>query len=128
MMDKEQMKMTGKPCDGLLMEDPVEAYKHIRINVVRDYGDYAYGHPLYVWDDGRRILGKCIHCGGYVLIQKSEFHSFTDAPDGYYTDFFPVSSLAEADELNRKYDGFAIEREFQGRYLMETNGHVSWSK
>ena len=90
--------------------------------------EYAYGHPLYVWDDGRRILGKCIHCGGYVLIQKSEFHSFTDAPDGYYTDYFPVSSLAEADELNRKYDGFAIEREFQGRYLMETNGHVSWSK
>ena len=38
MMDKEQMKMTGKPCEGLLMEDPVEAYKHIRINVVRDYG------------------------------------------------------------------------------------------
>ena len=110
------------------MKDPVEAYKHIRINVVRDYGDYAYGHPLYVWDDGRRILGKCIHCGGYVLIQKSEFHSFTDAPDGYYTDYFPVSSLEEADELNRKYDGFAIEREFQGRYLMETNGHVRWSK
>ena len=63
-----------------------------------------------------------------MLVQSSEFHSFTDAPDGYYTDFFPVSSLEEADELNKKYDGFAIEREFEGRYLMETNGYLKWSK
>ena len=58
MFDKEQMKMAGKPCEGLFMEDPVDAYKHIRIDVVRDYGDYAYGHHLHVWDEGRRIFGK----------------------------------------------------------------------
>ena len=33
MADKEQMKMAGKPCEGLFMTDPVEAYRHIRYTI-----------------------------------------------------------------------------------------------
>ena len=47
---------------------------------------------------------------------------------GYYTDWFPVHSPEEADLLNQQYDGFAIECDFQGRYLMETNGMLKWSE
>ena len=108
--------------------DPKEAYKRLKYVKVKDYGDYQYGHNLHTWDDGGRVLGKCINCGGFLLIQSSEYHSFSDAPDSYYTDFFPVSSAEEADELNRKYDGYEIEREYKDRYLMETNGSLRWSK
>ena len=118
----------GKPCEGFFFADPLEAYKHMKLTGVRNYGDRQYGHTLHVWDDGERILAKCGSCGGYVLIQSSEFHSFTDSPDSYYTDFFPVSSPEEADELNRRFDGFEIEREFGERYLMETDGRLCWSK
>ena len=47
--------------------------------------------------------------------------------DDYYSDFFPVSSPEEADELNRRYDGYAIERAFPRRYLMKTNHLFGWS-
>ena len=93
---------------------------------VTDYGDTCNKHPLYTWDDGHRTLVRCKNCGGYILVQRSEYHSFTDDPDSYYTDLFPVSSPEEADELNRKYDGFAIERKFKGRYLAETNNRICW--
>ena len=57
-----------------------------------------------------------------------EYHSFSDAPDGYYTDWFPVDGPEEADRLNREYDGFAIERQFKGRYLCMTNGFIKWAE
>ena len=118
----------GKPCIAFELADPKEAYDHLNYELVEDYGDYAYGHYLHTWDDGHRFLARCRGCGGYILIQCSEYHSFTDAPDGYYTDWFPVKAPEEADMLNQKFDGFAIEREFEGRYLMETNGKLSWSR
>ena len=116
------------PCIAFKFEDPREAYEHMKYEVVEDYGCEAYGHYLYTWDDGYRILAKCKNCRGYILVQSSEFHSFTDSGDSYYTDWFPVSSPREADEFNRKYDGFQIESEFNDRYLMMTNGSLGWSR
>jgi hypothetical protein len=128
MENEKRVEPAGKPCEGLFYADPAEAYRHIKIEKVADYGRSLYGHALYTWDDGCRFLAKCGRCGGYILIQRSEYHSFSDDPDSYYTDFFPVSSPEEADELNRKYSGFAIEREFKERYLTETNGSLGWSE
>ncbi len=115
-------------CICFEMEEAEQALEHLRgYEKVTEYGDEAYGHFLYTWDDGERLLARCKKCGGYILIQRSEYHGFTD-DDSYYTDFFPVDSPEEADELNRRYDGFSIEREFPKRYLMRTNGELSWSK
>ena len=115
-------------CKAFLMDDPKEAYAHIRKNfeTMTEYGDFAYGHALYTWDDGHRTLGRCRECGALIMIQRSEFHSFTD-DDSYYADFFPIGSVREAEQLNRDYDGFAIERSFPRRYLMETDFRLSWS-
>ena len=127
-MSKKETQERSHPCAAFDMEDPVEAYEHMDYRIVEDYGDKAYGHYLYTWDDGQRMLGKCQTCGGYILIQSSEFHSMSDeSSDSYYTDWFPVSSPEEADELNRKYDGFQIETEFEDRYLTRTNGSLSWA-
>lgn len=71
---------------------------------------------------------KCQRCGGYILLQASEYHSFSDSGDDYYSDWFPVSSPEEAEELNKKYSGFDIEEEFEERYLMRTNDDLFWSR
>lgn len=60
---------------------------------------------------------KCKDCGSYVLIQQSEFLSFTDAPNGYYTDYFAVDGPDEAQELNLKNDGFQLESHFNGPHI-----------
>lgn len=118
-----------KRCRAFEMKDPLQARQHMKLVMIRDYGWSAYGHPLHTWDDGGRYLARCETCGGLVLVQKSEFHSFSDlSDDSYYTDYFPVDSEAEAEELNRKYDGFAIEREFPERYLCMSNLLVHWSE
>ncbi len=109
------------------MEDVSQAMEHMECEYVQSYGDEAYGHLLYTWDDGERILARCKKCGGFILIQKSEYHGFSD-DDSYYTDYFPVDSPEEADELNRKYDGFSIETKLPKKYLMRTNGQLCWSK
>ena len=114
-------------CHIFMMDSADEAYKEMDFETVIDYGDEQYGHYLHVWDDGGRKLLKCRKCGAYVLMQKSEYHSFTEAPDGYYTDWFPVSGPEEADELNRKYGGLALEQNFAGRNLCRTNGRIHWS-
>lgn len=114
-----------KECMAFQFRDAKEAKQHMNYDIVKDYGDYAYGHPLYCWDDGKRYLARCRNCGGYVLVQKSEFHGIQD---DYYTDYFPVSGAEEAEEWNRLYDGGAIERFFTKRYLMMTNLYLYWSK
>ena len=113
-------------CIGFKMKDAVEAFEHMDLQVVESYGDYAYGHILHTWDDGERYLCRCKNCGGYVLIQNSEFHCMTDGDDSYYHDRFPVDSPEEADELNRKYDGFQIEFDSGIRYLIGDGG-PHWS-
>lgn len=114
-----------KECMAFQFRDAKEAKQYMNYDIVKDYGDYAYGHPLYCWDDGKRYLARCRNGGGYVLVQKSEFHGIQD---DYYTDYFPVSGAEEAEEWNRLYDGGAIERFFTKRYLMMTNLYLHWSK
>ena len=117
-----------KHCEAFLMRDPEDALCHIRENwePVTSYGDLAYGHWLHTWDEGSRTLGRCSVCGGYILWQCSEYHSFT-SDDSYYSDYFPVAGPKEADALNRAYDGYSLERDYPGRYLLVTNGHAAWS-
>lgn len=93
-------------CKAFDIEDRKEALEHIEMDIIKDYGDYAYGHCLYTWDDGKRLLAKCRKCGGYILIQKSEFHG---SDDSYYTDYFAVEDEEDAEEKNRLYDGFQLE-------------------
>lgn len=114
-------------CIGFQMEDIHDALRHMKTVTVREYGDMAYGHLLHTWDDGERLLVKCVNCGGYFMIQHSEFHSFS-GDDSYYTDYFPVESEEEADELNRKYDGFEIEEKFPGRYIIADLGRYGWAE
>ncbi|MBR2671421.1 MAG: hypothetical protein IKE27_04400 [Oscillospiraceae bacterium] len=116
-----------KTCHIFDIYDPNEAWNSMDNEIVKDYGDYCNGHYLYTWDDGGRKLMRCRKCGGYILMQKSEFHSFMD-DDSYYTDFFPVSGDEEAQMLNEKYSGFALEGQFPGRYLMRSDGQCSWSR
>ena len=115
-------------CHIFEMKDVSEAFQNKDFEEVENYGDELYGHFLHTWDDGCRKLLKCRTCGAYVLMQKSEFHSFSDAPDGYYTDWFPVSGPEEADRLNREFNGFDIERQYKGRYLRMTNSLISWAE
>ena len=113
-------------CNAFLMEDSKSAYDHIQLELITDYGSKAYGHNLYVWDEGERWLGKC-RCGGYVLVQYSEYHG-ADGEDCEYTDYFPVSGPKHADKLNRDYNGFDIERKFPARYLLVTDDTIHWSE
>lgn len=115
----------GKECIAFRFQDAKEARRHMDYDIVKDYGGYAYGHPLYCWDDGKRYLARCRKCGGYILIQQSEFHGIQD--NDYYADYFPVGGAQEAEEWNRMYDGFAIEAHFEKRYLMMTNLCLHWS-
>ena len=110
------------------MENAEEAVKHIELERIENYGDMAYGHNLHTWDDGRRIFCRCGKCGGYFLMQYSEYHGIGEEKDVYYTDYFPVSTPAEADKLNRLYNGFTIEQKFPGRYLRRDSNHgPNWS-
>ncbi len=116
----------GKECIAFHFDDVKEAREHMDLEIIQDFGSFAYGHALYCWDDGHRYLARCRRCGGYVLVQSSEFHGAID--DDYYTDYFPVCGLDEADKLNRLYSGFAIEASFEKRYLMMTNLRLHWSQ
>ena len=115
-------------CTAFQMKDSNEALNHIKNNweVIEDYGDYKYDHSLHTFDSGKRVLGKCKECDQLILLQESEYHSFSDKPDSYYDDYFPVSSKEEADELNKKYDGFKIETEFNNKWLCVTNSNSIW--
>lgn len=109
----------GKACDAFQMENADLAFKHFKDGfkeILVNYGSDCNGNPLYTWDDGRRYLIRCEICGGYTLVQKSEYHGMEY--DSYYTDYFPVSGDEEAQKLNEKYDGFEIEDTPPGRFLI----------
>lgn len=118
----------GNKCQAFDFEDAEEAWEHMSLEILRDYGDFAYGHSLHTWDDGKRMLARCKTCGGFILIQKSEFHSFSDGDDSYYTDYFPVEDEKEADKFNKMYSGFDIEKAFPERYLCMTDLRLHWSR
>lgn len=111
-----------KICEAFYFDDPDRAFEHIDGNydVVADYGEKCNGHSLYTWDDGGRMLAKCRICGGYILIQKSEFHGMED--DAYYREFIPVKSEEQAAEINRDYGGYELETKYPERYLIADPG------
>ena len=113
-------------CHIFELKDPNKAWEEMEFETVIDYGDEQYGHFLHVFDDGGRKLLRCKKCGAYVLMQRSEFHSFSDGEDSYYTDWFPVSGPEEADEINQKYGGMALEIDFKDKYLCRTDGRMHW--
>ena len=121
----DEKKDSGKPCIAFYMETPEEACRHMRLRNVIRYGDTQYGKTLHVWDSGERTLCQCMDCEGFVLVQESEFHGWDD--DSMYVDYFPVTGEKQADEYNRLYDGFQIERVPGIRFLQKTNGELSWS-
>lgn len=116
-----------KACIGFKMKDASEAYRHMDLELVEEYGSMAYGNILHTWDEGERFLCRCKNCGGYVLVQHSEYHDMTGGNDSYYSDYFLVDSPEEADELNRKYDGFAIEMDSGIRFLIADYNIPHWS-
>ena len=59
------------------------------------------------------------------MIQESEY-SYGCVDCGFYMDIIPVKSVEEAEELNREYDGFALESELKRKALFLTNGKPSW--
>ena len=110
-------------CVGFDMPTAKEAYEHFRLESVWNYGDSCNGHYLHTWDDGGRSLCICRACKGLVLVQSSQYHGMDN--DDYYTDFFPVDSVQEAEKLNELYGGFNIETEWKGKKVFVSNGHVS---
>ena len=122
--DRSELRMEEThPCIGFSMDDPKEALAHIDRVLVKDYGTQCGKNLLFTWDDGYRALLRCKNCGGYILLQKSEFHG--SESDSYYTDFFPVSGAREARLLNETYDGFEIEKSFPKRW-MNADGEPFW--
>lgn len=117
-----------KECLAFQMRDPRDAWKHMKCEIVKNYGEQACGHMLHTWDDGGRYLARCRNCGGYILIQQSEYHGIGDGDDDYYTDYFPVCGAEDAEKYNRLYDGYTIELSFPKRYLMKTNLKLRWSE
>lgn len=113
----------GKACIAFQMENAVDAWKHLykKSREVVNYGDRFESNWLHTWDEGERILYHCETCGGYYLLQTSEFHGRQDA---FYSDYFPVTGPEEAEELNRRWDGWQIETEFPGRFLAQDDWHM----
>ncbi len=106
------------------IQNPNEAYNHMDLAPIIQYGKSAYNHPLHVWDDGERYLCKCKNCGGYVLVQESEYHGIDD--DDYYIDYIKVENPEEADEINKKYSGSTLEIESGIKYLAKTGNSLVW--
>lgn len=59
-----------------------------------------------------------------ILVQAYEHCGLIE--DDVYIDYFPVESEDEVEHLNEKYNGWEIEGEFNGRYLMLANGKATW--
>lgn len=123
--NRQSEREEGKPCIGFSMDDAAEAFEHMDKEIVKDYGDTWGKNILHTWDDGHRVLLRCKRCGGYMLLQLSEFHGMGD--DDYYADYFPVSGPREAEELNEKYDGEEIEESFPGRWMI-ADARPHWNK
>ena len=115
----------GKPCIGFALDDPGEAFNHMKDKeLIIDYGDVCGKKILHTWDDGRRLLMRCRKCGGYILVQMSEFHG---EEDSYYTDYFPVSGPGEARAINEKYSGEEIEMGFPDKWMI-CEGGPHWNR
>lgn len=114
-----------KPCVGFSMDDAEKAFEHMHDKErIRDYGDRYGKNILHTWDDGHRLLMRCKKCGGYILLQLSEFHGMEE--DSYYADYFPVCGPGEARRINNEYNGDAIEEKFPNRWII-ADAHPHWN-
>ncbi len=105
-------------CKAFEMTNQSEQNEHLReLVVVERFGDECNGKDLYKHREGCRILKRCPVCEALVLCQYSVLHYYPD-DDEYYTDYFSVGSREEAVELNEKYDGYQIEKEFKGKMIL----------
>lgn len=131
-MSKTEGKETCFPCHIYDIADAKEAYVSFRGERIKEYGDdvsLADGtvlHDNYMWDDGGRSLVRCKKCGGLLIMQSSEYHSFSDSPDGYYTDWIPAASVKEANLLNILSDVAEME-DAPCRHIRRNNGEVFWT-
>ena len=98
-----------------MFEDGAE-FTERNLEFVKHYGSKCNGHSLYTWDEGDRSLYRCTKCGAYVLQQYSEVHM----PDRIYIDYFPVNDEEDAEEVNRKYDGWSIETDYPYKKIFIT--------
>ena len=120
------------PCHIYEIADAKEAYKSFRGDLVREYGEYVslddgtILHDNYMWDDGGRYLVRCEECGGLMIMQSSEYHSFSDGPDGYYRDWIPVASVEEGDLLNILFGAMEMEN-VPCRHIRGNNGDIFWT-
>ncbi len=119
------------PCHIYDIEDAKEAYVSFKGELVKEYGDDValedgkVLHDNYMWDDGSRYLVRCRKCGGLLIMQTSEFHSFTDGPDGYYKDWIPAASVEEADLLNILLGAKEME-DVPCRHIRRNYGNIFW--
>ena len=127
----EAKKKGGRfPCHVWEMKDAEEAKESLRGIMVRDYGEDTFLedgtelHGNYVFDDGNRYLLRCAKCGGLVLVQNSEYHSFSDEDD-YYSDRIPVASVEEGDLLNILWGALELES-YPYRNIRGNNFHYFW--
>ena len=121
------------PCHIYEIEDAGEAHKSFRGELIKEYGDDVrlengqFLHGNYMWDEGSRNLVRCRMCGGLLIKQYSEFHSFSDSPDGYYEDWIPVASEKEADLLNILLSEMEMEN-VPCRHIRGNNGDIFWTE
>ncbi len=116
----------GKPCVAFQLESASDALKHLYSNsrITTKYGDHFAGNRLHKWEKGERVLFHCQVCGGYYLLQDSEFY---DLDGSCCSDYFPVTGPEEAEDLNRRWDGWKIEKCFPEKYLfLDEHGSSHW--
>lgn len=114
-------------CHAFDEEDPQKAYDCLSdIESVKEYGRTWNEKRLYICDTGERTLCRCKICGGYVLVQASEYHNPIGDDTEFY-DYIPVSDELEAEEINDMYDGESLARKSKIRYLQYTHGKAVWS-
>ena len=134
MTDKAfEKEKNGFLCHIYGIPDGGEAREEFRGEFVKDYGeklslkDGRTLHWNYNWDDGDRMLMRCKDCGALLIRQFSEYHSFSDSPDGYYSDWIPVASEEEADLLNILWDAMELES-YPYRHIRGNNFSFFWTK
>ena len=123
-----------KPCCIFSHIDASTAISHFGYELIKDLGktvcnsDGTIKPFIYVWDEGGRKIIRCKNCGAIFLYQWSEFHNNYGDQDSYYDNFFLVKNLAEAELLNKKYSGFALETNYKGLTLWNSNDVWYWNK
>nr|MCR4876205.1 hypothetical protein [Clostridiales bacterium] len=131
-MRETERKTPCYPCHIYEMADAKEAYESFEAERIKEYGDDVsledgtVLHQNYMWDDGGRTLVRCKKCGGLLIVQSSLYESFSDSPDGRYTDWIPAASEEEADLLNILYGARDME-DFPCRHLRRNNHDLFWT-